>query len=189
MCATSEKLGKPFRFRSYESPWDISDDCPIWQACRATSAAPTFFPPMEIGKPPKAYVDGGLGSNNPVRALLEETSHIWPSRKLGCIVSIGTGVLKSRDVEGPIIPLIKSLIAMATDAGQVACDVEKDMTQRYGEEQRVYFRFDVQHGMEDIDLEAWGESDGTELATRRYLQIFSSQVNRCASQLHQPICM
>ena len=82
VCITSEKLGKHFRDRSYESSWDAMDDCSIWEACRATSAAPTFFPPISIGDPPDAYVDGGLGYNNPIRSLWDEVTHIGPRERL-----------------------------------------------------------------------------------------------------------
>jgi patatin-like phospholipase/acyl hydrolase len=36
----------------------------IWEAARATTAAPTYFPRMKLGK--HDYVDGGLGYNNPI---------------------------------------------------------------------------------------------------------------------------
>ena len=145
VCVTSEKLGKHFRFRSYNSPWDVLDDCPIWQACRATSAAPTFFPPMEIGNPPVAYVDGGMGYNNPIRALIEETSHMWPSDRIGCIVSIGTGVLISRDVGRTIKPLFDKLTEMATDTEKLAREFEEEMKYRYGIEQILCTPFPPPH--------------------------------------------
>jgi len=34
------------------------EECSIFQACRATSAASTFFPPTIIGG--DSYIDGGL---------------------------------------------------------------------------------------------------------------------------------
>ncbi len=185
---TSEKLGKSFRFRSYNSPWDVLDDCPIWQACRATSAAPTFFPPMEIGNPPVTYVDGGMGYNNPIRALIQETSHMWrPSeRKIGCIVSIGTGVLTSRDIGRTIPPLFKKLAEMATDTEKVARDIDKEMKDKYGDEQKVYFRFNVQHGLEQVGLEEWREMDRTKVATQEYLRSDWSRVEACSSQIFDP---
>lgn len=188
VCVTSEKLSKHFRLRSYESPWDFVDDCPIWQACRATSAAPTFFPPMEIGSPPIAYVDGGLGYNNPIRALLDESSHIWPDRKIGCIVSVGTGIMVSRDVGRTLEPLFESLKAMATDTEKVAKEFEEEMKHKYGIEQQTYFRFNVQHGLEHIGLEEWKELDRTKVATQDYLKVRWTQVEQCASQLFRPKC-
>ncbi|KAL9100922.1 MAG: hypothetical protein Q9163_003758 [Psora crenata] len=187
VCVTSQKLGKPFRFRNYNSLWDVLDDCPIWQACRATTAAPTFFPPVEIGNPPTAYVDGGIGYNNPIRAVIEETSHIWPSaRKIGCIVSIGTGVLISRDVGATIKPLFEKLIEMATDTEKVADEFKQEIMYRYGIEQKVYFRFNVDHGLEKVGLEEWREMDRAKLATQAYLKKHWSRVEACSLQIFDP---
>ena len=176
-------MGKPFRLRSYNSQWDVLDDCPIWQACRATSAAPTFFPPMKIGNPQVAYVDGGMGYNNPIRALMEEASHIWPYRKTGCIVSIGTGVLISRDVGRTIKPLLDKVTEMATDTEKAARDFEEEMKYKHGNEQEIYFRFNVQHGLEHIGLEEWKEMDRTKVATQDYLKTYWSRVEACSKQL------
>jgi hypothetical protein len=61
----------------------------IWEAARATSAAPTFFSPMKIDSVP--YGDGGTGWNNPAREALNEANVIWPNRPIGCLISLGTG--------------------------------------------------------------------------------------------------
>lgn len=162
------------------------DDCPIWQACQATSAAPTFFPPMVIGRPPTAYVDGGLGYNNPIRLLVEEARHIWPaSREIGCIVSVGTGILASRDIGRTIQPLFESLKGMATDTEKTAREFKEEMKHKYGVNQ-VYFRFNVQNGLEQVGLEEWKELDRTKVATEEYLIHEWSQVDTCATQLQQP---
>lgn len=56
----------PVFLRSYRNPQDISllPDIKIWEAARATSAAPYYFKPMQVG--PYKLVDGGLGANNPL---------------------------------------------------------------------------------------------------------------------------
>ncbi|MCJ1470163.1 hypothetical protein MMC07_008808, partial [Pseudocyphellaria aurata] len=164
VCVTSEALRKHFRFRSYESPTGVRDDCPIWQACRATSAAPTFFPPMMIGNPSAAYVDGGLGYNNPIRALMEETRLLWPRRSIGCIVSIGTGKALPKDVGRSIKPLLKTLASISTDTEKVAREFREEMAEQEG-----YFRFNVQQGMEKISLEEWREFGKIKVATEDYL--------------------
>lgn len=184
VCVTSEKLGTHFRFRNYGSSWNDIDDCPILQACRATSAAPTFFPPMLIQNPPSAYVDGGLGYNNPIGPLLDEARHIWPpTRDIGCIVSIGTGILASRDIGWTIQPLFESLKDIATDTEKVARELREEMKHRYGVEQNIYFRFNVQHGLEQVALEEWKETDRTKVATQAYTGEQWSQIQACASQL------
>ena len=188
MCVTSEKLRKHFRFRSYESSWEVNDDCFIWQACRATSAAPTFFPPIMIGNPPTAYVDGGLGYNNPIRPLMEEASRIWPQRDIGCIVSIGTGVRDSRDVGRTIQSLFETLRDMSVDTENVAREFKEEIGSRYAK-QNIYYRFNVQHGLEQVGLEEWKELDRTKLATQAYLNDHRAEVELCASQIHNSVGM
>ena len=180
VCVTSEKSRGHFRFRSYESPWNELDDVAIWQACRATSAAPTYFPPAIIGNPPVAYVDGALGYNNPIRALMDEVRHLWSNRGIGCIISIGTGVPAPRDVGRSIKPLLETLKAMSTDTEKVAREVKDEIACSYP---GGYFRFNVQHGLEGIGLEEWKEMDRVIIVTVDYLQENWEQVDLCASRL------
>lgn len=89
--------GPPTLFRSYQCEGHNADKCYIWQAARATSAAPTFFKPATIDiPPPKAtYVDGGLQNNNPAQLAISEARKIWTKAKQFAVVSIGTGRLKA----------------------------------------------------------------------------------------------
>ena len=56
----------PVYLRSYKNPQiqSVLPDCLIWQAGRATSAAPTYFTPIKVGE--YELVDGGLLANNPL---------------------------------------------------------------------------------------------------------------------------
>lgn len=85
--------GPPKVFRSYSGKGIRPDRCPIWQAARATSAAPSYFKEMYIDNPRPGikYVDGGLGHNNPSEIALDEAEKVWPTSKYFCLVSIGTG--------------------------------------------------------------------------------------------------
>ncbi|KAF5360636.1 hypothetical protein D9756_004637 [Leucocoprinus leucothites] len=66
-------------------------DYKIWEAARATSAAPTYFPRIKLGD--FEYVDGGLGFNNPVLLLMGEARVYYGfARRLGCLVTLGTGM-------------------------------------------------------------------------------------------------
>jgi patatin-like phospholipase/acyl hydrolase len=89
--------GTPTLFRSYQCEGHNADKCYIWQAARATSAAPTFFKPTTIDiPPPKAtYVDGGLQNNNPAQLAISEARKIWTKTKQFTVVSVGTGRLKA----------------------------------------------------------------------------------------------
>ena len=56
----------PVFLRSYvnsQSPSEVPG-IKIWEAARATSAAPLYFPPMHVGQ--YKFVDGGLQANNPL---------------------------------------------------------------------------------------------------------------------------
>ncbi|KAH7140510.1 hypothetical protein B0J13DRAFT_446435, partial [Dactylonectria estremocensis] len=67
-------------------------NCEVWKASRATSAAPTYFPPQDIGT--ASYVDGGLGFNNPIQTISDEYRHLGfqdVDEKRVTYVSIGTG--------------------------------------------------------------------------------------------------
>jgi Patatin-like phospholipase len=86
--------GTAFIFRSYSGKGLHPSHSPIWQAARATSAAPSYFKEMFISTPLPgiAYVDGGIGHNNPAEiALQDEAPKIWPTCRQFCLVSIGTG--------------------------------------------------------------------------------------------------
>jgi patatin-like phospholipase/acyl hydrolase len=53
--------------RTYNVPNDVPNkftNFKIWEAARATSAAPIFFKRLE--KDGKKFIDGGLGFNNPI---------------------------------------------------------------------------------------------------------------------------
>ncbi|KAF5360891.1 hypothetical protein D9756_004636 [Leucocoprinus leucothites] len=66
-------------------------DYKIWEAARATSAAPTYFPRIKLGD--YEYVDGGLGFNNPVLLLMGEARVYYGfARQIECLVTLGTGM-------------------------------------------------------------------------------------------------
>lgn len=60
----------------------------IWEAARATSAAPTYFAPYYRG--PHILIDGGLYMNNPSLVAYRRARELWPNEEYE-IVSIGTG--------------------------------------------------------------------------------------------------
>ena len=56
----------PVILRSYKNKREGSElpSIKLWQAARATSAAPSYFEPIKVGE--YRLVDGGLGANNPL---------------------------------------------------------------------------------------------------------------------------
>ena len=75
-------------------------DLPLWQIIRASSAAPTYFPPraIRVNNESHEFIDGGMSSyNNPSFQLFREATQAeygigWePGEKNMLLISVGTG--------------------------------------------------------------------------------------------------
>jgi len=76
VCAkNAHNMNIPMLFRSYKSH-ETHPECKIWEAARATSAAPTFFKRIEIGRA-QPFIDGGVGRNNPSWVVLDEANTLF----------------------------------------------------------------------------------------------------------------
>ncbi|KAJ7888011.1 hypothetical protein B0H13DRAFT_2277448 [Mycena leptocephala] len=149
-------------------------DCTIWQAGRATSAAPTFFKQIRIGPPgiEEAFVDGGMGQNNPIAALLLEAQVVFPDCQIACIISLGTGQPHTIKIPTPsllkrLFPLdvIEAIKGIATD-----CEKQHQLSAHHFDPvPHVYFRFNVEQGMQDIQLNQWERLGDVAANTRQYL--------------------
>ena len=121
-----------------DSPWPVTnnphakynardrDDCnlqlPLWQLVRASTAAPTFFPPevVTIGPREFVFVDGGVTPYN-VPAFVMYRTAVSPPYKLEwergerkmLIISIGTGAIPrlGRTAQNPS----RSIVEVAVD--------------------------------------------------------------------------
>ncbi|ERT06730.1 patatin-like phospholipase family protein [Lyngbya aestuarii BL J] len=92
----------PYYFNSKKARENPNfDDYCVWQAARATSAAPTFFPTARFPeKSNSIFVDGGVYINNPALALLIQAKHLYPYEQKFLLISLGTGSLKvARDLK------------------------------------------------------------------------------------------
>lgn len=166
----------------------------IWEAARATSAAPTFFKRIEIGEPDlkEPFIDGGVGRNNPTKCLLEEAGTVFPGVPIACLISIGCGQADTIGIGPPpsliyrIIPLhlleiAKALRHIATDCEATAQDVAKQCKDR----PNIYFQFNVEQGMQRIQMNEHGRLDEVSAHTNQYLkkEVNNSRVNVAAQQL------
>ena len=116
----------PYSFLRAERP---EQEIKVWEAARATSAAPKVFKPYGHAESGHTFIDGGVYYNNPIEIALREPDLIWPqsrSRLPDIVLSIGTGygpqkVKKDRDSGLPIVPgkgpvsYYKSLLKIAVD--------------------------------------------------------------------------
>jgi len=82
----------PFFFKSHRIAADPSYNWRVTQIARATSAAPTFFPPSRLVRTQEyALADGGVFVNNPSMAAYAEARQLYPEAANFVVVSVGTG--------------------------------------------------------------------------------------------------
>jgi uncharacterized protein len=89
---------RPFFFKSHRIASDPSYDWPVASIARATSAAPTFFPPLHLAAGNESYtlVDGGVFVNNPSVAAYAEARWLYPEATNFVVISVGTGDRQDR---------------------------------------------------------------------------------------------
>jgi predicted acylesterase/phospholipase RssA len=156
-------------------------NCTIWQAGRATSAAPLYFDPISIGPLGSVFADGGMRNNNPVWALYNEVRAEWPYNDILCLVSIGTGKPEVKGVGSGLQEVLESCAAIATETEETArlfFKVHGDMAK-----DGRYFRFNVDQGMQGIGLEEWVYMDKMDASTQEYLDDHNEEIGLCAAKL------
>ncbi|KAL4612743.1 calcium-independent phospholipase A2-gamma [Arapaima gigas] len=93
----------------------------LWQAIRASSAAPGYFQEFVLGN--DLHQDGGLLVNNPAAVALHESQCLWPSTPVQCVVSLGTGRFESAGRHGTTHTSLRTklshVISSATDTEEV----------------------------------------------------------------------
>src|SRR5208282_867088 len=135
------------------------------------------------------YSDGGAGWNNPTKEAIAEARNIWPNRPIGILVSLGTGLeesLQLNDTSKEVPKVVQSLLqntspqhafkfAVAEYAVNclTSCElVHREVAEHCDREilEGNYFRLNVSQGMSAIGLAEW-EKLGTMIAlTNRYME-------------------
>ena len=148
----------------------------IWEALRATTAAPTLLPEISFGTPKMTYLDGGMGFNNPTAEVDYAAKSIWEGRPIGVIVSIGTGLQTIPAIKksvswlpfglGVDISIASALASMSTGTARV----DNEMKRMCYATNTRYFRFDVDGGLHNISLEQWMREDEMASLTEQYMR-------------------
>ncbi|TMC18228.1 MAG: hypothetical protein E6J34_17645 [Chloroflexi bacterium] len=178
--------GGAIRMRTYDTLTEDAFPACIWQAARATSAAPTFFPSILIDD--DRYGDGGTGWNNPTKEAIAEVHNIWPTRSIGCVISIGTGLeeaLQLNDKSEELSTFIDAILRKTSPklSFQVAvaeycvkCLTSCEITHREVADnpERIildgnYFRLNVPQGMSKIGLDEWDKLEDMIALTKSYM--------------------
>jgi hypothetical protein len=198
VCATSRQTSETVVLSSYYSERrgnDLRRLAKIWEVARATSAASSFFEPIDIGG--EGFVDGGTGANNPILEIWSEAADVfnqggnWKLEdNLQCLVSVGTGKLHLTAFGTSLVrnEIGEALVAIATNTEKVADTFQKHHSNIY--EERRAFRFNVGQGLEEVGLEEAGKVVDIEAATRRYISTQDTYLSlqACATGLKQREC-
>jgi len=162
----------PRLFHMYQGTEYQSPNCMIWEAVRATSAAPTFFKRIVINGEP--FIDGDMGRNNPINQVLEEAELMFPHRHIACIVNIGMGQAQTISIPKPnlfqrLLPLkvVDAMRKIATDCEESAQVVAR----RFQHTSGVYFRFNVEQGLQAVGLEQWERLNEVRAHTQQYIRM------------------
>lgn len=180
VCTAAQETKAITRLRSYSIPQKRDIRATICQAALATSAATTFFNPVYIGV--RKFADGALGANNPVDEVEGEASDIWCLKTgnlkplVKCFVSIGTGNPGNKAIDDKMWKFLsKTLVDLATQTEHTERKFVDKWRQHFDEGR--YFRFNVDHGLQNVGLAEYCEQGAIEAATDSYLD-HRSQVVR-----------
>jgi hypothetical protein len=158
----------------------------VWEVARATSAAPRYFSPQQIGR--KKFLDGGIGCNNPAQEICNEIQAVH-GRIPELIVSIGTGIRIENDedsqdgIEKPgildvvkqkghkffdnargVIKAIKVLPEAVTNSEPVHRGLQSTTNTAAKNCQKIpYYRFNVPDIASMVELDQWIPSETMEL--------------------------
>lgn len=179
---------KAYVFRNYRLMPGVRShylgDCKqkMWQAIRASSAAPGYFQEFVLGK--DLHQDGGLLINNPTALAIHECKCLWPNTPLECVLSLGTGryetVGKNSTSYTSLKTKLSHVISSATDTEEVHTMLDALLPPD------TYFRFNP-YMSEDVPL---NESRQDKLNIlkgegERYLERNEAKLKKAASVLGQ----
>lgn len=110
--------GQEAEMCSWEDP-----DFRVFDAARATSAAPTYYSPHRVGD--RLLVDGGVIANNPSLFAVSKARLLWPQCREFVVVSIGTaGLVHTMEEEGSsgILNWLDNIVPLYSNAQKRTVD-------------------------------------------------------------------
>ncbi|KAI5100350.1 calcium-independent phospholipase A2-gamma, partial [Silurus meridionalis] len=178
---------KAYVFRNYNLPVGVRSHyrggCQhkLWEAIRASSAAPGYFQEFALGT--DLHQDGGLLINNPTALAIHECQCLWPGTPLQCVVSLGTGRFESASKNTTYTSLktkLTHVISSATDTEEVHTMLDALLPPN------TYFRFNP-YMTEDVALDESRREKLNQLLAEgvRYLECNEEKLKRAMHALTQ----
>jgi len=182
--------GSPVLLRTYETG-SAPINCTIWEAARATSAAPTFFPPIKFrDRTGGEFIDAGVGCNNPTKILIKEAKSYYrlkgyTAAKPTCLVSIGTGqkdLIQLNKAASTFWFKDRTGLSIAPILGEIVTDCENthdEVTLSCIEDRAtdLYYRFNVSQGLQEVVLDEWEKADDIRTYTDKYMRLNQTDHN------------
>lgn len=139
--------------------FDVDYPYYVWQAARATSAAPTYFPAAKFGNE-ETFIDGGVYINNPALDLLSAAKQLYPEDNY-MLISIGTGDFRQSRADlagkgaigwlknGDLLDIMMNGVSVSVDQqlGNLLTTFLPESNHRY---ERYQKRFDTNVDMDNI---------------------------------------
>jgi patatin-like phospholipase/acyl hydrolase len=178
----------PFFFKSHKIY--LSDDYNWWvrDIARATSAAPTYFPPFHLarGNQDYALVDGGVFVNNPSMAAYVEARKLYPSVAKVIVVSVGTGDRQDRisyaqAKDWGLLGWAKQIVPVLMDSVSEAVDYELKYLPEC-----TYYRLQVENLPQDAaDMDNVTPENIANLQTiaKNYVATHSADLDKICAEL------
>jgi hypothetical protein len=130
-----QRTSSLYSFQRWERP---EQEPKVWEAARATSAAPGFFKGFYKKENGHTYWDGALRLNNPIFSAEDERHNIWPESSKAMpdiILSLGTGTFtehhtRSNSDAGPryginIVDGVRAYVQIGKDLVANGLDCER----------------------------------------------------------------
>ncbi|XP_067235993.1 calcium-independent phospholipase A2-gamma isoform X2 [Chanodichthys erythropterus] len=179
---------KAFVFRNYTLPVGVRSHyrggCrhKLWEAIRASSAAPGYFQEFALGD--DLHQDGGMLVNNPTALAIHECQCLWPDVPLQCVVSLGTGRFESAGSNSVSFTSLKTkltnVISSATDTEEVHTMLDALLPPN------TYFRFNPLMSEEVALDERRGEKlSQLQAEALRYLERNQDKLRRAVGELNR----
>ncbi|CAE7095330.1 unnamed protein product [Rhizoctonia solani] len=162
----------PVMFRSYSVPTNPGPDCTISNALYATMAHPDLFKGIDIvhSGVSQSFIGGEIGCSNPLVHVLTEVKRLYPDRHVACVLSIGAGHARMIQVPDPSRWYRTRDVVVAKDMAMDSERVAEEVGLRFQGRGGVYFRFNVDQGMQNIKGGSWERLGEAMQHTEAYLQ-------------------
>jgi uncharacterized protein len=141
----------PYFFKTTDARANPVDDAPLAEVARATSAAPTYFEPLE--RAPQALLDGGVFAVNPGMTAFAEALRMQPEAEI-VLMSLGTGEQTRKrtfdDIKDwGLVEWARPILDVVFDGISDAVDYQ--LRHVLGEERYWRFQVELTRASDDLD--------------------------------------